>query len=84
MTNEPAGMVLVYVEKPAVGIAVTRTVIIQVPGVVELPAGMVPPVRVTVRGKVVVTVPPQVVVAEPSTTLREEPDRVSEILTPVT
>ena len=74
---------MVNVAAAAVGGAVITTVIVQVPGLLVLPGGMVPPVSVTVRGKVVVTVPPQVVVAEPSTTVRTVPGRVSEIPAPV-
>jgi len=49
--------------------AVTGTEIVQVPGVVMLPAGMVPPAKVTLVA-VVVTVPggTQVLVAAPLTT----------------
>lgn len=50
---------------------------------VELPGGIVPPVNVTVRGKVVIAFPPHVVVADPSTTVNTVPGRVSEILAPV-
>jgi hypothetical protein len=60
--------------------AVTGTEIVHVPGVVMLPAGMVPPVRVTLF-VVVVTLPPQVVVAVPATT--NGGGRVSVTLTPV-
>ena len=48
-----------------------------------MPGGMVPPVRLTVRGSVVETVPPQLVVAEPGTTVNTVPGKVSETLTPV-
>lgn len=48
-----------------------------------LPAGIVPPTKLTVRGKVVETVPPQVVVAEPATTVSTVPGNVSETSTPV-
>jgi hypothetical protein len=47
------------------------------------PAGMVPPVNETVRGAVVEAVPPQVVIAEPSTTVKTEPGNVSDTFTPV-
>lgn len=40
-------------------------------------------VRETVRGKVVEAVPPQVVVADPATTVSTVPGRVSEMFTPV-
>ena len=76
-------MVLVYIAAAASAGAVTWTVIVQVPGLVMLPAGIMPPVKVTVRGNVVETVPPQVVAAEPGTTVKTVPGRVSEILTPV-
>jgi len=76
-------MVLVYEAAPAVGGAVTWTEIVQVPGVVELPGGMVLPVNVTVFPLGVEAVPPQVVVAEPATTVSTVPGRVSEILAPV-
>ena len=62
---------------------VTWTEIVQVPGVVALPAGIVPPVKLTVRGRVVEAVPPQVVVAEPGTTVSTVPGKVSETFTPV-
>ena len=74
---------LVYEAGLASAGAVTRTLIVQVPGLVGLPAGMVPPVSVTVRGRVVETVPPQVVVADPSSTVNTEPGSVSEMPTPV-
>ncbi len=45
--------------------------------------GMVPPVKLTVRGKVVEAVPPQVVVAEPGTIVNTVPGKVSETFTPV-
>jgi len=48
-----------------------------------LPAGMVPPVRLTVRGGVMETEPPQVVAAEPGTTVRTVPGKVSVTFTPV-
>lgn len=81
--SEPAPMVFVKVASVASAGAVTRTVIVQVPGAVTLPAGIVPPVKVTVRGKIVATVPPQVVDADPGTTVNTVPGRVSEMLTPV-
>ena len=62
---------------------VTWNVMVQVPGVVILPAGMVPPVRLTVRGGVMETAPPQVVAAEPGTTVRTVPGKVSDTFTPV-
>jgi len=64
--------------------AVTWTEIVQVPGVVIVPAGMVPPDKLTVRGRVMVTVPlPQVVDAEPGTIANTVPGKVSETFTPV-
>lgn len=83
--SAPAGIVFVYVADEAPAGAVTWTVIVQVPGGVGGVAlgGIVPPVKVTVRGSVVETVPPQVVAAEPLTTVRTVPGRVSEIFTPV-
>jgi hypothetical protein len=48
-----------------------------------LPAGIVPPVKLTVRGGVMETVPPQVVVAEPGTIVKTVPGRVSDTFTPV-
>lgn len=79
----PAGIVFVKVSAVAPRGAVTWTVIVQVPGVVGLPAGMVPPVKVTVRGSVVEAVPPQVVAAEPGTTVNTVPGNVSAMFTPV-
>ena len=61
----------------------TWNVIVQVPGFVILPAGMVPPVRLTVLGGVMDTEPPQVVAAEPGTTVKAVPGRVSDTFTPV-
>ena len=58
----------------------TGTVIVHVPGVVILPAGIVPPVSVTLVG-VVETVPPQVVVAVPATVMGL--GRLSVTFTPV-
>jgi len=63
--------------------AVTWNVTVQVPGLVTLPAGMVPPARLTVRGGVIDTAPPQVVVAVPGTTVNTVPGRVSDTFTPV-
>ena len=57
--------------------------IVHLPGDVTLPAGMVPPVRLTVRGGVIETVPPHVVAAEPGTTVKTVPGRVSVTFTPV-
>jgi len=74
---------LVYEAAPAVEGAVTCTLIVQVPGLLVLPPGMAPAVSVTVRGKVVAAVPPQVVVADPFTTVSTVPGKVSEMLTPV-
>jgi hypothetical protein len=56
---------------------------VQTPGVVIFPGGMVPPVKLTVRGKVAEAVPPQVVVAEPGTIVNTVPGKVSETFTPV-
>ena len=78
-----AGIVFVNVAAVASAGAVTWTVIVQVPGGVggdEL-AGIVPPLRVSVRGCVMDTVPPQVVVADPSTRVRTVPGKVSVTLT---
>jgi hypothetical protein len=78
-----AGIVFVYVAAVASAGAVTWTVIVQVPGGVggdEL-AGIVPPLRVSVRGCVMDTVPPQVVAADPSTRVRTVPGKVSVTLT---
>ena len=63
--------------------AVTWTVIVKVPGAEAMPAGTVPFVKLTVRGNVVETVPPQVVVAEPGTTVSTSPGNVSDNSTPV-
>jgi hypothetical protein len=63
--------------------AVTWTEMVQVPGAAGDPAGTLPFVRLTVRGKVVATVPPQVVVADPGTTVRTFPGNVSDRFTPV-
>jgi hypothetical protein len=46
----------------------TRTAIAQIPGVVALPGGMVPPVRLMVLEGVVETVPPQLLFVTESTT----------------
>lgn len=56
---------------------------VQVPGVEGVPAGTLPSVRVTVLGKVTDTVPPQVVVADPGTTVSTSPGKVSVNCTPV-
>lgn len=63
--------------------AVTCTEMVQVPGESGVPAGILPFVRLTVRGNTVDTVPPQVVVAEPGTTVSTLPGSVSDRLTPV-
>ena len=63
--------------------AVTWTVIVQVPGAEAVPGGTVPFVKRTVRGNIVETVPPQVVKAEPGTTVRTAPGNVSDNSTPV-
>lgn len=57
--------------------------IVHVPGADGEPAGTLPFVKVTVRGKVVKTVPPQVVAADPGTTVRTSPGNVSDRFTPV-
>jgi hypothetical protein len=78
-----AGIVFVNVAAVASAGAVTWTVIVQVPGGVggdEL-AGIVPPLRVSVRGCVMDTVPPQVVAADPSTRVRTVPGKISVTLT---
>src|SRR5215208_2461131 len=56
VVSAPAGMLLVNAPEGVPAGTVTVTVIRQVPGVVMLPAGMVPPVNVTLLA-VVVTVP---------------------------
>jgi hypothetical protein len=56
---------------------------VQTPGVEGVPAETLPSVRVTVLGKVTDTVPPQVVVADPGTTVSTSPGRVSDNCTPV-
>lgn len=76
-------MVFVNVSEGVPGGTVTCTEIVQVPGVVALPGGMVPPVKLTVRGRVVEDVPPHVVVADPGTTVNTVPGKVSETFTPV-
>ena len=48
-----------------------------------LPAGIVPPVKVIVRGSVKETVPPQVFVAGTPVSSKTAPGRVSVTLTPV-
>ena len=63
--------------------AVTCTVIVHIPGALGEPAGTVPFVRLTVRGKTVEAVPPQVVLADPATTVRTVPGTVSDIRIPV-
>ena len=83
-----AGMVFVYVAAVAPTGTVTWTVIVQLPigvGGVAL-AGMDPPVKLTVRGRVMETVPPQVVAADPLTIVRlvfGVEGRVSDTFTPV-
>lgn len=57
--------------------------IVQVPGVDAVPGGTLPLVRLTVRGNVMDTVPPQVVEAEPGTTVSTSPGRVSDSCTPL-
>jgi hypothetical protein len=82
---ELAGMVLVYVAADAPAGTVTWTVTRQLPtgvGGVAL-AGIVPPVKVTVRGRVVETVPPHVEVSVPGTMVNTLPGSVSDMLTPV-
>ena len=63
--------------------AVTWTVIVQVPGAKAAPAGTIPFVNLTVRGNMVETIPPQVVVAEPETTVNTSSGNVSDNSTPV-
>ena len=74
---------LVYVPPAASAGAVTCTEMVHVPGEVGDPAGTVPFDNVTVRGNVVVTVPPQVDVPEPGTTVNTLPGNVSDSRTPV-
>jgi hypothetical protein len=83
VVRELAGMVLVNVSVVASAGAVTWTVIVQVPGLLGLPAGIVPLVRVNVRGNSVGADPPQVVVAVPGTTVKTVPGSSSVMLTPV-
>jgi hypothetical protein len=67
-----AGIVFVSVAVEALNGAVTCTVMVQDPtgaGGLML-AGIVPPVKLTMFGAVVVAVPPQVVAAEPGTTVK--------------
>jgi len=81
-----ARIVFVSVAVGEPGGAVTWTVITQNPGFVGVPAGIVPPVKVMVRGDpagVSEIDPPQVVDAEPGTKVRTVPGRVSDTLTPV-
>lgn len=66
VVSAPAGMVFLNVSDAEPSSTVTGTEISQVPMAVGLPTGIVPPVRVT-DDAVVVTVPPQVVVAVPAT-----------------
>ena len=68
VVSPPAGMVFVNDPEGVPAGAVTGTEIVQVPGVVMLPAGITPPARVTLVA-VVVTVPggTQVLVAAPLT-----------------
>ena len=63
--------------------AVTWKVIVHVPGDVTLPAEIVPPVRLTVRGGVIDIVPPHVVAAEPGTMIKTVPGKVSVTFKPV-
>ena len=79
----PSGIVFVYVPPLAFAGAVICTLIAHFPGALGEPAGTMPFVRLTVRGKSVETVPPQVVVADPATTVRTVPGKVSDIRTPV-
>lgn len=83
VSNAPTGIILVYVALVAFAGAVILTEIVHVPGAVGEPAGTVPFVRLTVRGNMVDTVPPQVVVADPATTVRTLPGNVSDRFTPV-
>src|SRR5687767_14661081 len=76
-------MVFKYVAVEVPAGAVTWNVIVQVPGVVTVPGGIVPPVRLTVRGGVMETEPPQVVAADPGTTVKTVPGNVSDTFTPV-
>ena len=80
----PGGISFVKVAAVALLGEVTCTVIVQVPGTAVDPPGMVPPVKLTVRGAVVVAEPPQVVAAVPGTTVNTLPGSVSDTLTPVT
>jgi hypothetical protein len=82
VVNVAGGMVLVNVPEEVPAGAVTGTDIVQVPGVVVLPAGIVPPVRLTLVD-VVETAPggTQVLVAAPLTI--NGLGRVSVTLTPV-
>ncbi len=77
VTSALSGIVLVYVAPDASAGVVTWTVIVQVPGVAGAPGGTLPFVSVTVRGGVIVTEPPQVVAADPGTTVNTSPGRVS-------
>ena len=83
VVSAPAGMLFVKAEDGVPAGAVTWNVIVQVPGAVTVPGGIVPPVRLTVRGGVMETVPPQVVAAEPGTTVRTVPGSVSDTFSPV-
>lgn len=83
MTSAFAGMVFVKAALVASAGAVTWIVIVQVPGAEGVPAGTVPFVKLTVRGNIVETVPPQVVVAEPGITVSTVPGNVSDNSTPV-
>lgn len=74
---------MVNVSALAVAGVVTWTVIVQVPGEDGVPGGTVPPIRVTVRGGEMETLPPQVVEAEPGTRVSTSPGRVSDNSTPV-
>jgi hypothetical protein len=66
VVNCPGGIRLVNVPDGVPAGTVTGTEIVQVPKFVGLPAGIVPPVRLT-EFAVVETVPPHVVVAVPAT-----------------
>jgi len=69
VVNAPGGMIFVNIPEGVPAGAVTGTEIVQVPGVLVLPAGIVPPARLTLVD-VVETVPggTHVLVAAPFTT----------------
>lgn len=71
------------VSAAAVAGVVTCTVMVQTPGDADVPGGTFPSVKVTVRGGVIETLPPQVVEAEPATMVNTSPGNSSEISTPV-